>query len=56
MSVCGSTTILKSCEVILYRIFSMDEMQDPNHRQETEDYIRQLEGEDKVPSGKQLIR
>lgn len=34
----------------------MDEMQDPKHRQETEDYITQLEGEQKVPTGKQLIR
>jgi dynein assembly factor 2 len=34
----------------------MDEMQDPNNRQETEDYIKQLEGEQKVPQGKELVR
>lgn len=34
----------------------MDEIQDPNHREETENYISQLETEDKVPQGKQLIR
>jgi dynein assembly factor 2 len=34
----------------------MDELQNPDHRQETEAYISQLEGENKVPQGKQLIR
>lgn len=34
----------------------VDELQDPNNRQETEDYITQLEGEKKVPEGKELIR
>ncbi len=34
----------------------MDEMQDPTHKEETESYIRQLEGEQKVPMGKELIR
>lgn len=34
----------------------MDELQDPAHREENEAYISQLEGEDKVPSGKELIR
>eukprot|EP00596_Hydrurales_sp_CCMP1899_P011008 CAMPEP_0119052576 /NCGR_PEP_ID=MMETSP1177-20130426/73831_1 /TAXON_ID=2985 /ORGANISM="Ochromonas sp, Strain CCMP1899" /LENGTH=127 /DNA_ID=CAMNT_0007032195 /DNA_START=177 /DNA_END=557 /DNA_ORIENTATION=- len=34
----------------------MDEMQDPNNRQETEAYISQLEGQDKVPQGKELVR
>ena len=34
----------------------MDELQDPAHREETENYISQLEGEQKVPPGKELIR
>jgi dynein assembly factor 2 len=34
----------------------MDELQDPKHREETEAYISQLEGEQKVPEGKELIR
>ena len=34
----------------------MDEIQNPAYREETEMYINQLEGENKVPSGKQLIR
>ena len=40
------------------RMFSeyMDEIQDPKHREETEAYINQLEGEKKVPEGKELIR
>jgi hypothetical protein len=40
------------------RMFSeyMDELQDPKHREETEAYISQLEGEQKVPAGKELIR
>jgi hypothetical protein len=40
------------------RMFSeyMDELSDPAHRAETEAYISQLEGENKVPAGKELIR
>ncbi len=40
------------------RMFSeyMDELQDPKHREETEAYISQLEGENKVPDGKELIQ
>ena len=40
------------------RMFSeyMDELSDPKHREETEQYIAQLEGEQKVPQGKELIR
>lgn len=34
----------------------MDELQDPAHREETEAYISQLESEQKVPEGKELIR
>ena len=34
----------------------MDELQDPKHRAETEAYIAQLEGEQRVPEGKELIR
>ena len=34
----------------------MDELQDPANRAETEAYISQLEGEQKVPEGKELIR
>lgn len=34
----------------------MDDLQDPKHREETEMYISQLEGEQKVPEGKELIR
>lgn len=34
----------------------MDELQDPQNREETEAYISQLEGEKKVPDGKELIR
>jgi hypothetical protein len=34
----------------------MDELQDPKHREETEAYITQLETEQKVPDGKELIR
>jgi dynein assembly factor 2 len=39
------------------RMFSeyMDEIQDPKNRQETEAYISQLEGDKKVPKGKELI-
>ena len=33
----------------------MDEMQDPKYRAETDEYIRQLEKEEKVPEGKELI-
>ena len=33
----------------------MDEMQDPKYREETDAYIRQLEKEEKVPEGKELI-
>ncbi len=33
----------------------MDEMQDPKYREETDAYIRQLEKEEKVPAGKELI-
>lgn len=40
------------------KLFSqyMDDLQDPNHRAETETYISQLEKEDKVPNGKELVR
>lgn len=40
------------------KLFSeyMDELQNPEHRSETEAYISQLEGENKVPAGKQLVR
>lgn len=34
----------------------MDEIQDPANREETEAYISQLESEEKVPEGKELIR
>ena len=34
----------------------LDELQDPKNREETEAYITQLEGEQKVPEGKELIR
>lgn len=34
----------------------MDELQDPKNRDETEAYISQLETEQKVPEGKELIR
>ena len=34
----------------------MDELQDPANRAETEAYITQLEGEQRVPEGKELIR
>ena len=34
----------------------VDEIQDPRNREETEQYIQQLEGEQKVPEGKELIR
>ena len=34
----------------------MTELQDPANRAETEAYIKQLEGEQKVPEGKELIR
>lgn len=34
----------------------MDELQDPRYREENEAYISQLEGENQVPSGKELIR
>lgn len=34
----------------------MDELQDPKNRAETEAYISQLEGEQKVPEGKELVR
>lgn len=33
-----------------------DELADPKNREETEAYISQLEGEQKVPEGKELIR
>lgn len=40
------------------RMFSeyVEEMSDPKNREETEMYISQLEGEQKVPQGKELIR
>jgi dynein assembly factor 2, axonemal len=40
------------------KLFSeyMDELQDPKNREETEAYISQLEGEQKVPEGRELIR
>jgi len=40
------------------KLFSeyVDELSDPKNRQETEAYISQLEGEQKVPEGKELIR
>jgi len=40
------------------KLFSeyMDELQDPKNREENEMYISQLEGENKVPAGKELIR
>lgn len=34
----------------------VDELQNPENRAETEAYISQLEGEQKVPEGKELIR
>lgn len=34
----------------------VDEIQNPEHRAETEAYISQLENEDKIPEGKELIR
>lgn len=34
----------------------MDEISDPKHRGETEAYISQLEKDDKVPAGKELVR
>ena len=34
----------------------MDEISDPKHRGETEAYISQLERDDKVPEGKELVR
>ena len=34
----------------------LDEMQDPANRAENEAYIRQLETENKVPMGKELIK
>ena len=34
----------------------VDELQDPQNREETEAYISQLEGEQKVPAGRELIR
>ena len=34
----------------------MDDMQNPEYREETEQYISQLEGEQKVPKGKEMIR
>ena len=34
----------------------MDEIQDPANREETEAYISQLEGDKKVPTGKELIQ
>lgn len=37
-------------------IYSPTSFADPKHREETEEYIRQLEGEQKVPEGKELIR
>lgn len=40
------------------KLFSdyMDELQDPQYREENEAYISQLEKEKKVPEGKELIR
>ena len=40
------------------KLFSeyVDEIQDSKNRLETEQYIRQLEEENKVPEGKELIR
>jgi hypothetical protein len=40
------------------KLFSeyMDDLQDPKHREETEAYISQLEGDKKVPEGKEIIR
>ena len=40
----------------LVSIHSPTSFPDPKHREETEEYIRQLEGEQKVPEGKELIR
>ena len=34
----------------------MEEISDPKHRAEQEAYITQLEGDDKVPQGKELVR
>jgi len=34
----------------------LDEMQDPKNREENEEYINQLERENEVPEGKELIR
>ncbi|CAM9140701.1 unnamed protein product [Phaeothamnion confervicola] len=34
----------------------VDEIQDPKHRAENEEYLRVLEGNNQVPSGKRLIR
>jgi hypothetical protein len=40
------------------KLFSeyVDELQDPKNREETETYISQLESENKVPDGRELIR
>ena len=40
------------------RMFSeyVDELQNPANREETEAYISQLEGDNKVPAGKELVR
>ena len=40
------------------KLFSeyVDEISDPKHRQEQEQYISQLEGEGRAPEGKQLVR
>jgi len=34
----------------------MEEISDPKHRQEQEAYIKQLEGEGKVPQGKEMVK
>jgi hypothetical protein len=54
-----STKFQKAFEDPEFRkLFSdyIDELQDPKNREENEAYITQLEGEKKVPEGKELIR
>jgi dynein assembly factor 2 len=54
-----STRFKKSFEDPEFRkLFAdyMDELNDPKNREENESYITQLEGEKKVPEGKELIR
>lgn len=54
-----STKFQKAFEDPEFRkLFSnyIDELQDPKNREENEAYISQLEGEKKVPEGKELIR